>query len=107
MPREDRRVIFEHDETYRAIYALCVQREIAKPPPGRIIEITEKEDKPGRIFIKLENPQTQKTADLEYGEDFVAAALMVFCRGLRIPLPKTSKKSVMIVEGQMGLRVQI
>lgn len=39
MPREDRRIIFEFQETYKALYAMCVQREMKKPPPGMVAAV--------------------------------------------------------------------
>ncbi len=107
MPREDRRIIFDDDEVYKALYALCFQRQIKTPPPGKIIKISEDAENKGQILISLQNPQDKTNADLEYTQDFLAAALMLFCRGAGIPLPKSAKKSVLIQDGQVVLRAQI
>ncbi len=107
MPREDRRIIFSYDEVYKAVYALSAQKQMPKPPPGAVTKVSEKESDATQIVLNLENP-AQKTEEVrEYGRDFLAAALMVFCRGAGIPLPKSAQKSVMILDGEVILRVKI
>lgn len=109
MPREDRRILFENEEVYKALYALCAQKQIKKPPPGLLTRIYEDEKDSNKIYVHLENPQ--ETHDpmrkVEYSRDFLAAALMLFCRGLGIPLPKKAQKSVVIKDNEVVLRVQV
>jgi hypothetical protein len=108
MPREDRRILFSNDEVYKALFALCAQKQIKKPPPGLIKRILESPQDPSILLLDLENPQDKTSARLEYTRDFMAAALMLFCRGCGIPLPKSAKKSVMLgTENDVILRVQI
>lgn len=109
MPREDRRVIFDNEEVYKAVFALCTQKQMKKPMPGHIVKITMDEDDASGVVINIENPldTEKKSAREEYSRDFIAAALMLFCRGSGIPLPKSARKSVMIADGAMVLRVQI
>ena len=106
MPTEDRRITFENEEVYKALYALCTQKQVRKPPPGHVSKIYEKESG-GMIYLDLENPQNQTKASEGYTQDFLAAALMLYCRGCGIPLPKNAKKSVQISEGKIILRVQV
>jgi hypothetical protein len=107
MPKEDRRIFFDYEEVYKALYALCIQKQAPKPPPGVIVAIREDATDATKIYIDLENPQEKTKANREYTRDFLAAALMIFCRGLGIPLPKAATKSVVIQDGQVVLRVQI
>lgn len=107
MPREDRRIIFEFDEAYKAIYAMCVQREQKKPPAGMITAIKDHLGDDKKIMVHYENLQEQTEASVEYSRDFIAAALMLFCRGLGIPLPKSASKSVMLRDDGIILRVQM
>lgn len=107
MPREDRRIIFAADEVYKAIFALATQKQLPKPPPGALSQITMTGDDPPKIILHLENPGQNKKETVEYNYDFVAAALMLFCRGMGIPLPKKAHKSVMLQDGQIILRVQV
>lgn len=107
MPREDRRIIFEFQETYKALYALCVQREMRKPPPGMVAAVMPKPSDPTAVIVRIENAHSNTAQDIEFTQDFLAAALMLYCRTVRIPLPKTAQKSVEMAPDSVILRVQI
>ncbi len=109
MPREDRRIIFTYDETYKAIYALATQKGLKKPPPGQLVRVEKVEGDDGKIIIVLENVQENwdQPKKIEYSRDFIAAALMLMCRGCGIPLPKTARKSVVLGTDNMILRVEV
>lgn len=107
MPREERRIIFDYQETYRAIYALCVQKEMKKPPPGKIIAARLKPDDEKAVVFSLENDYEESATEREYTQDFIAAALMLFCRSSRIPLPKGARKSVAFEGDKIILHVSI
>lgn len=106
MPREDRRIFFDYSEAYKAIYALSVQKEIKKPPPGLISSIEPHSDS-SKFTVQIEDQLHSASHRLEYGRDFIAAALMLYCRGLGIPLPKQAQKSVELTFGNIILRIQI
>jgi hypothetical protein len=107
MPREDRKIIFANEEVYKALYALAVQKQVPKPPAGAVTQITLTNDDPPKIILLLENPAVNSKETAEFSYDFTAAALMVYCRGLGIPLPKKASKSVQILDGELVLRVQV
>ena len=107
MPKEDRRILFSNDEVYKAVYALSVQKQLRKPPPGAVQSVLEKDGDENTIVLKMENPADNSKEEREYSRDFIAASLMVFCRGAGIPLPKSARKSVMINNGDVILRVLI
>lgn len=105
MPKEDRRLIFKNEEVYQAVYALCKQKEMPVLPPGHIVSVVEK--RRGLMEIRMINPAENQEEKLEYTSDFMAAALMLFCKGSGIPLPKTASKSIMLKDGRVILRVQV
>ena len=109
MPREDRRIYFTYDETYKAIYALAVKKDLPKPPPGEIIGVDKAENDDTKIIVVLQNMQENwdQPLKLEYSRDFIAAALMLMCRGYNIPLPRSAKKSVVIGSNEVILRAEI
>lgn len=107
MPREDRLITFNYDEVYQAVYSLCAQQKVKKPPQGHIESVEHPDGDSSRVKIALFNNSTQESAQVEYSRDFFAASLMLFCRGLGIPLPKTSHKSVSIRDGEVCLRIRI
>lgn len=107
MPKEDRRITFSYDEVYKAIFAMCVQRELRKPPAG-IIMAVDRHDDNSKVTVRIENPLTNDPVIfLDYPLDFLAAALMLYCRTCRIPLPKTAGKSVEFSNEGIVLRVLI
>lgn len=109
MPKEDRLIIFSNEEVYKAIFALSTQKQLKKPPAGQVTKVTEDPEDKNKITIHLHNPQEtfDKDITVDYTRDFLAAALMLFCRGLGIPLPKSARKSVMLRNDEAMLRVQI
>lgn len=107
MPREDRRLIFDYTEAYRAVYALCVQKELKKPPPGSLTKVTVDQGGEKKFTFQLENHQDNTTATVAYSSDFLAAALMLYCRTCGIPLPKRAQKSVMLKDDTVILRIVI
>ncbi len=106
MPREDRRIIFENEEVYKAVYSLCTQKQMKVPPAGQVVSIVE-DEKDNKFILNLEDPQLQTVSAVEYSRDFIAAALMLYCRGCGIPLPKSAKKSVLLQDKNMILRVVV
>ncbi len=107
MPREDRRIIFTYEEAYKALYSLCMQRDMKRPPPGQIDKINIDPDDDKKLSFELSNPQEEMTHKIDYSRDFLAAALMLYCRSLGIPFPKKANKSVDIKEDSVVLRMMI
>ncbi|MBU0859517.1 MAG: hypothetical protein KJ667_06245 [Alphaproteobacteria bacterium] len=108
MPREDRRIIFDSVEVYKAIYALSVQKEIRKPPPGVLESIVPDKDDPSKLKATITNPQEKdSTRVIEFSRDFLAAALLVFCRSQNIPVSKKARKSVEFSGSDVVLRLEI
>lgn len=107
MPHEDRRIIFDYAEMYKAIYALCLQKEMQRPPPGEIIMVQDSPEDRAMMVVDFENKLEHRKATISYSRDFIAAALMLYCRTSRIPLPKNAQKSVMLLDDAIVLRVQI
>ena len=108
MPREDRRVIFDMSETYQALYKLTLKQESAsKLIIGVIVKVVESEDDATKISFFLKNPQTDEKKVVIYTRDFVAAALMMYCRGAGIPLPRKAAKSVVIEKDKIILRALV
>ena len=107
MPREDRQIIFSYEETYKAIYALCTQKEMRKPPPGAISVIKSHPDVEKKMVFQIDNHQDNSSHQVEYNSDFLAAALMLFCRSQSIPISKIAKKSVELKNSNVILRLVI
>ncbi len=107
MPKEDRRITFSNEEVYKALYTLCEQKNLSSMPVGQIITSGFDPKDTNKMFFIVENKMEENHDKVEHSRDFVAAALMILCKGSGIPLPKSAKKSVVIQEGMVVLRVQI
>lgn len=107
MPKEDRRIIFSHEETYKALYGLCMQKEMRRPPPGNIASVVADPDDDSKLTFKIENMQENSQHKVEYSRDFLAAALMLFCRTQSIPISKRARKNVELKDGEVILRLLI
>lgn len=107
MPREDRRIFFDFDESYKAVYQLCAQKGVPKPPAGYIIRVEQNLEHPLELDFFFENNKTNEIETVRYTKDFVVAALMILCRGIGIPLPKGANKSLELNRERVVLRVQM
>jgi hypothetical protein len=107
MPREDRRIFFDYEETYKAIVALCNEKGLPKPASGYIMNVEYHPENPLEIDITLENNRSGSVEYVRYTKDFMVAALMGSCRVIGIPLPKAANKTMEIHDEKLALRVQM
>ena len=95
MPREQRLIILDYTETYRAILALSVQDGRPRPRGGSISGVALKAGDDKSMTITFTNKMSGRSAKCEYSRDFLAEALISYCKKCRIPLPrKRSRKSI-------------
>lgn len=107
MPREDRRVYFDMDESYQALYAFCEEKSIAKPVSGSLHKVDVNLDNPMDLDFFVESKRTGQIEVFKYSKDFVVAALMILCRNSKIPLPKGVNKNLEITKDNLILRLQL
>ena len=107
MPKEDRLITFNYKEVHKSVYTLCQQKGMKLPTIGEITDISQDPEDINRVYIDILENGTGPRKREEYSRDFVAAALLIFCRGMGIPMPKSARKSVFIKDGELGLRVRI
>ena len=94
MQREEGRIIFNYAETYTAMYALRVQDKLSRPAGGTITDIVLKAGDDKNMVITFTNKLNGKSAKCAYNRDFLAEALIRYCRSCNIPIPKKAMKSV-------------
>lgn len=107
MPREDRRIFFDYEETYKAVYSLCTQKGLPKPPSGSIMRMEPNLENPLELDIFLESNRSGSLETVKYTKDFIVAALMIMCRTIGIPLPKGASKTLELQQDKVILRVQM
>ncbi len=104
MPLEDRRIIFKPDELYHAIYAHAKRADMRALPSGEIKGARFKDEHGDMVSLVVVNDVEKTTSTHDYGRAFVAAALIMYCRGVGIPVPKAANKSIEIDDGRIVLR---
>ncbi len=107
MPHEKRFITFDLTECYKALYSLCSQKKIKKPGQGVVVKVEAMKNDPFRIVMELKHEHDGTLRQEEYSRDFLAAALMLYCKGCGIPLPKNANKSVSLKGGEIVLCVTI
>ncbi|MBX2833932.1 MAG: hypothetical protein KTR28_03070 [Micavibrio sp.] len=104
MPREEKRIFFSGSEAYKALYSLCKKRDLRVPPTGTIKKLTHNKNEKKIAFV-IEGAE-QKLVKIDYGEDFLAAALLLFCMGSGIPVSKRAKKLVFVDGDEVVLKCE-
>lgn len=107
MPRENRIITFDYPEVYQAVYSLCTQKQIKKPAAGALQKVYQEDNDVFRVLMDIKDRTEETIVKEEYSRDFLAAALMLYCRGCGIPLPKNAQKSVSIKGEDVMLHVKI
>lgn len=107
MPREDRRVYFDMQESYRAVYSFCEHKSVSKPVSGVLQKVEVNLESPLDLDFHIESNRSGKTEVFVYSVDFVVAALMMLCKESKIPLPKGVNKNLEITKDNLILRVQL
>jgi len=106
LPSEMRKMVFTKDELQAALinYALRTQQRLPNANIERIK--VEKADgvKATIIYARLsdEDPRT-----VEFDETNVAAAIILYCRTLHIPLPRDARKILIPEDNSVSMIVQI
>jgi hypothetical protein len=104
MTREDRRIVFDYAETFKAIFGLCEQKGMERPVAGSIIDVNFKADDDRSVVVRFAKGPEGRPVTVEYSRDFLVAALMLYCRTCHIPVPKRAMKSVELGDGGVTLQ---
>lgn len=76
--------------------AMLAYRDIfpQKQPPGILGPVLIRAVDPIRLGIKVQSPGSSGYREIEMSESEVAAMLIVYCRKLKIPLPRAADKAI-------------
>jgi len=103
MPTEIRRIIFEDAEVIGAIRGLFDRLSITLPR-GTIIGLSFVDEGGGRADLVIADDDGQRQV-LSVDREKLAAALILFCRSKKIPIPKDSTKIFKQLNGKLALVV--
>ena len=106
MPSEFRRVMFTNNELIEAIHDY---NEISqdKLPPGIILTCTSVSQAEVAVRLELVDQRSDETHVVELSPEVLGAALLRYCMKHRIPIPKSTTKSIQIHGDEVSLNVEI
>lgn len=90
MPKELRKLVFTRDELQAAAVAFCY-REGMKLPKGMLQSIAFEDEHAVLNFSVISEKGPSR---IRLTRDQVAAAIIRYCRSLRIPIPRLAQKIV-------------
>ena len=90
MPKELRKLVFTRDELQAAAVAFCY-REGMKLPKGMLESVTFEDEYAQLNFSVISEKGPTR---IRLTRDQIAAAIIRYCRSLRIPIPRLSQKIV-------------
>ncbi len=108
MPLEERFITFNLKEVYKAISIRCLQEDKDELPKGVLtsIEINGGDNEDQNI-VYLHIDQEGETVQLEFDREFFALALVFYCQGSGIPLPKRGQKVLKVLEDRIIMKMSL
>ncbi len=106
MPEEYRKLLFTDDELKQAIVEFCQSNGMILPQDEIIaVEMTGLPHNPVRLRYST---TTQRGAtEVSLSRDQLGAALIIYCRQRRIPVPRSAEKNVKINGSEVALLVHV
>lgn len=105
MPSEERSITFNLDEVHKALLVTLAQQGEEELPTGRLVSMNlEGDDK--TIGVHLEDKQGEMK-EMHFDRLLFAKALVIFCQGCGIPLPRDSKKTLHVLEDRITLHMEL
>jgi len=103
MPRETRLIVFSDKEVMEALHDFAVRqgRTVPDKDGAEVHYLQEKDGVKSRIRYAAK----QQTADFTDVE--TASALVAYCMGRGIPLPRRGQKSVYVRYDELALQVRV
>ena len=106
MPSEIRQIIFRNDELTEAIdsYRVFAAEEL---PAGDVVSCTLDSHYSVTVKLGFAEKGDPETSEVELPPSSVAAALLAFCIGKGIPIPRYSDKSIQIIGDNIALVIRM
>ena len=102
MPSEERYIKFSYEEIQKALAIYSVHEDMEAMPEGTLSSIKFSQDKEkDAVFVSLGAGN-----DLEFERKFFASALVFFCQGEGIPLPRKGTKVLSVLEDQVIMKIE-
>jgi len=106
MPSEHRVIVFTSEE---AIDAIARFSKMLDTPlfRGKPTELHVRKNPQVRAILEVEKRGSEEIETIDLNSSHLAAALINFCREIRIPLPRNAKKELDVSGEQLVLRLKV
>ena len=108
MPVEERFITFSLEEIHNAVRVKCVDEKLERPASGELIAIEideENEAAQNDIFFKIKRDDNGEEEQFKFERAFFGKALVFYCQGHGIPLPRRGQKILKIAPDQVTMKV--
>ncbi len=106
MPREDRTIIFSPREVHEALEGFA-QRQNMPMPQGTLDAVSFEAGAEPALTVSIKplgRPVAQRIA---FRKAEVAAALILYCRAQKVPLPKNCRKELIAHDGVPAFHITL
>lgn len=108
MPTENRFIVFNYEEVYKALRIRKITENEELPPNGKITKLDFHDQGGPQDNIEIViNSEDGKPQNLEFTREFFALALVFFCQGSNIPIPRAGTKSLVHKDQTIVMHIQI
>ena len=102
MITEKRQILFSNDALREAVrHVASVMPD--KVPHGMIRRVWLSEEPELLLFVQVEPLGARKLYEVSFRHSEIAAFLILFCRKLKVPLPRTAEKYLEVEGGNLSL----
>ena len=108
MPVEERFITFSLEEIHSAVRVKCVDEKLERPARGELVSIEineEDEAAQNDVSFKIKREDNGKEEEFKFERAFFGQALVFYCQGHGIPLPKRGQKILKIAPNQVTMKV--
>ena len=106
MPAEVRIIAFTPEEVLEAIdgFSAIADKRLFT---GKAIDCHVRKDPEVHAVLQVQRADGEKIGTVDLNSAQLAAALISFCCGHRIPLPRVASKELDVIDGQLVLRLEL
>lgn len=106
MPTEDRYIVFNYEEVYKALRMRTIVEDAEMLPSGKVTKI-QLPNEPGEKIHAMIKTDEGIDKTLEFTQEFFALSLVFFCQGSNIPIPRAGRKSLVAKDDKIVMHIQI
>lgn len=106
VPREIRKIIFDKQDMLEAMLNYAIRNDY-ELPRARVDGFAISQDPEGRFSLKFKFDDPTITMNITLNQDEIGAAMILYCKNQRIPLPRNANKSLVRHEDSLALQIAL